>query len=168
MRWWRALVTTPISSSDSADGRRVDRLFGVPQWDEVAACFACGVGNEERRVSGGGRAPEGGQLNFSVLCYPFPRPALCQRHLSHISRERRYGTMLIDGGSRHRTFFLLFKICKTYIKVIQTNFARAQQRILQQRLFVCRKPVKNIKFSTNQRTLQNNFEIRHICKIKII
>jgi len=52
-------MTIPISSSDSADGRRVNRL-GVPQTDEVATCFACGVGNEERRMSGGGRAPEDG------------------------------------------------------------------------------------------------------------
>lgn len=51
-------MTIPVSSSDSTDGRRVDRLLGVPQTDEVAACFACGVGNEERRIRGDGRAPE--------------------------------------------------------------------------------------------------------------
>jgi len=54
------LVTILISSSDSADWRRVSPLLGVPQRDEVEVFFACGVGNEERRISGGGRAPKNG------------------------------------------------------------------------------------------------------------
>lgn len=56
VRWWRALMRTPISSSDSADWRLDIRLFGVPL-TEPELCLDCWIGNEERRIRGGGLAP---------------------------------------------------------------------------------------------------------------
>lgn len=49
-------MSIPISSSDSADWRLDFRLFGVPLTDPELCLDGC-VGNDERRIRGGGLAP---------------------------------------------------------------------------------------------------------------
>lgn len=49
-------MRTPISSSDSADWRLDIRLFGVPLTEPELCLDGC-VGNDDRRISGGGLAP---------------------------------------------------------------------------------------------------------------
>lgn len=63
VRWWSALMRARISSSDSADWRLDIRVFGVPLIEPELCLDGC-VGNDERRIRGGGLAPT---IRFSAI-----------------------------------------------------------------------------------------------------